>query len=190
MTPETVNIPPGAPQTKLSKLQKMILTDLYEKLQEHLKFKIDYHGWDAKHGLKGVIYSYAINSKGLSWRIARRSEGKTHLSHDEVKADFKARRAEAFDSMTEADRPFLGFLTKTWNIRQRRGFHNQLLPSFRASLSRSLRRLAARGLITLVKYEKYDWDTSGKPKTTSIYLTLKGLEVAKQLPPRPHMLTV
>jgi len=36
MEPETVNIPAPKTQTKLSKLQKMILTDLYEKLQEHL----------------------------------------------------------------------------------------------------------------------------------------------------------
>ena len=188
MEPETVNKPVHQGQTKLSKLQKMILIDLYEKYEEYLKYLIKYKGWAAEYTLEMVTYAFAINSKGLSWRIARRSDGKTYLTRDEVKADFKEHKAKALASISGDSLPFLGFATRVWNERQRRGFHHLLLPSFRASMSRSLKRLEARGLITL---EKYDSGESGsKPKTTGIHLTPLGIEVARQLPPRQGMLTV
>jgi len=186
MEPETANIaPPPRKQTKLSKLQKMILTDLYKQSEEYLKYLIKYKDWAAEYTLEMVTYAFAINSKGLSWRIARLSEGKTHLTRDEVKADFMLRKAKALDSISGPSLPFLGFATRVWNERQRRGSHPQLLPSFRASMSRGLKRLEARGLVNLEKGEGQDWRSDNrKPKTTGIYLTPLGLEVASQLPPR------
>lgn len=189
MTPmesETVNIAHRQGQSKLSRLQKLILTDIYEQLEAYLKYIIKYEDWAAEYTLEKVIYAFAVESKGLSWRIAQKYGGKTHISRDEARADFKVRKAKALASMTDDSLPFLGFVTRIWDERQRRGFHQQLLPSFRASISRSLKRLETRGLITREKFDKgYRWS---KPKTTGIYLTPQGLEIARQLP--PGMLTI
>lgn len=183
MQSETANIVRGAPPpSKLSRLQKLILTDLYEQLEAYLKYIVEYRDWAADYTIEKVIYAFAVNSKGLSWRIAQKYNGKTHISRDEARADFNIRKAKALASMTGDSLPFLGFITRVWNERQRRGFHAQLLPAFRASMSKSLKRLEARGLITREKGGGQDWRSDNrKPKTTGIYLTPRGLEVARQL---------
>jgi len=178
MESETVNIAAGPP-SKLSRLQKMILTDLYEQLKAYLKYKIEYEGWGAKYTLEMVIYDFAVNSKGLSWRISQKYGGKTHISRDEARADWNVRKVKALTSVAKDSPQFLNFASIMWN--RRRYFRAQLLPAFRASMSRSLKRLEARGLITREKFDKgYSWS---KPKTTGIYLTPQGLEIARQLPP-------
>lgn len=189
MESETANKTPPRGQSKLSRLQKLILTELYEQCDAYLKYIVEYRDWAADYTIEKVIYAFPVTSKGLSWRIARKYGGKTHISRDEARADFNVRRAKALASMTGDSLPFMGFVTRVWNERRRRGFHQQLLPAFRASLSKSLKRLEARGLIKREKSEyerRYRWS---KPKTTGIYLTLQGLEVARLLS-APGMLAV
>lgn len=186
MEPETANITRQKGQTKLSKLQRLILVDILERYHEVQKH---YEKYGAEN-VEWVISIFAINSKDLSWRIAQKYDGKTHLTRDEAKADFEVKRAKALASMTGDSLPFMGFVTRVWNERWRRGFRKQLLPAFRASMSKSLKRLERRGLITRERWDKYEgrykWS---KPKTTGIYLTPEGLEIARLLSP-PGMLAV
>ncbi len=182
MEPETVNIPPVPPQTKLSKLQKLILSELYEITKEVHGWNAKYKNWTSEHTLADTTHIWSIKSKHLSWKIAIKSERKAFLSKAEVKAEHNVRKAKALASISRTELPFFSFAERSWSIAGRRLRYRQLLPSFRASMSRSLKRLETRGLITLEKGDGRHWNTDNrKPKTTGIHLTTAGLVVAIQL---------
>ena len=182
MEPETVNIPIDKPHPKLSKLQKLILSTLYEQTKEVHTWISKYKNWTSGHTLADTAQIWPINSKHLSWKIARKLERKTFLSNAEVKADHNLRKAKALDSISLISAPFAGGASRMWDDRGQRLRYRQLLPSFRASLSRSLKRLEDRELITLEKGEGTYWNSDNrKAKTTGVSLTTAGLVGAIQL---------
>ena len=117
MEPETVNIPPVPPQTKLSKLQKLILSELYEITKEVHGWNAKYKNWTSEHTLADTARIWSIKSKHLSWNIARKSERKTFLSKAEVKAEHNIRAAKALEGLVSSPESamFAGFAYRVWD---------------------------------------------------------------------------
>lgn len=172
MKPETVNIA-APPPSKLSKLQKTILRVMHDLYEDNKRIRKKYSIDNPRD-----VYFWPIRPKRLSWAIAEAYGKQTHLTRNEVMADFRVRKVKALTEIARDAPQFLNFANIMWNRRRR--FRDILTPSFRASLSRSLSRLEARGLIKRERYKKTSRWT--KPKTTGIYLTPQGREVARQLP--------
>lgn len=174
MESETVNIRVH-PQSKLSKLQKTILQVLHIEYEDDKRHREKYPTSDPND-----VYFYPILSWTLSWAVARAFEGKNYLSRDEAIVDFEEHKEKALAKIAQEAPEILGMAKRYWN--QRRSFTKQLLPSFRASLSRSLKRLETRGLIRReIHGTRPRWS---KPKTVGIYLTPEGREIARHLSPR------
>lgn len=115
----------------------------------------------------------------LSWAVARAYEGKNSLSIEEARSDFEEHKQKYLAKIAKEAPELLSMSKLYWN--QRRTFSDQLLPSFRASLSRSLKRLEARGLIRReIHGTRPRWT---KPKTVGIFLTAEGREIARHLSP-------
>ena len=174
MESETVNIR-VLPQSKLSRLQKTILQALHNNYEPDKRHRERHPTSDLND-----VYSYPMLAWYLSWAVARAYEGKNYLTVDEARAEFKEQKEKMLAYFAQKAPESLSLAKRFWN--QRRSFSAQLLPSFRASLSRSLKRLEHRGLIRRDMYgTRPQWS---KPKTRGIYLTPQGREIAKQLHPR------
>ena len=161
---ETVNISSGV---KLSKLQKTILRKLYD-----LYFN---------DPLSKVWSVYGVESKMLSWEVAKAYEGaggRNYITWEEAKIERQLRKAEALKHFAENSPSFYAFAEQLWR-RKSRYYYAQLLPRLRASLSRRLKRLEERGLILRTIDRHYF--ARVKPKTIRIYLTVAGARVAKEV---------
>ena len=179
MESETVNMR-ACPQSKLSRLQKTILQVLHNKYEDDKRRREKYSKPDPND-----VYFYPMLSWLLAWAVAEAYEGKNYLSRNDLLEAFKENKETALARFADEAPEFLILAKRYWN--QRRVFTHQLLPSFRASLSRSLKRLEARGLIRRdINRTRLRWR---KPKTVGIYLTPEGRKIARQLS-APGMLAV
>ena len=155
-----VNILGHQEQAKLSKLQRVILKQL--------------DTFYYNHSLSELYSQYGVDSKTLSWAVAKEYKskaGENFLNRDQI-IEFNKRKEEESKQYFKDEAPeFLNFINRVWT--KRRYTYPLLLPRFRASLSRSLKRLEDRGLIIRRKgyVSTYDWS---RPKTVKVFLTSKG----------------